>query len=150
MRLNLDAFIFATALLWAGVSLGGNLIAAPAKFTVDALEMPVALQVGRAQFTWIGYAEFALATVASVAAYATTSTTPKLILLAVLAFAIQRAASMPELSARTDLIVAGQIVADGNAHILFICLELFKFATLLVLGIWPTIADAGIKPALEA
>ena len=53
-------FPVALPLLWAGVSLGGNLVAAPAKFQVAALEMPVALQVGRAQFTWIAYIEWAI------------------------------------------------------------------------------------------
>ena len=54
-------------LLWAGLSLGGNLIAAPAKFQVSDLGLALALQVGRAQFTWLGYAEWVfLATLAVV------------------------------------------------------------------------------------
>ena len=48
------------AFVWAGLSLGGNLIAAPAKFQVADLPLPIALQVGRAQFTWLGNAEWVL------------------------------------------------------------------------------------------
>ncbi len=136
MRPNLDDFVFAMALVWAGVSLGGNLIAAPAKFTVDALELPVALQVGRAQFHWIGYAEFVLAGMVSVAAYMSKSTKPKMFLAAVLAFAVQRTVLMPRLSERTDMIASGQLVSESNLHMFFICLELLKIVTLVAIAWW--------------
>lgn len=48
---------------WNRGSVGGafsvwNLIAATAKFQVDALDLSIALQVGRAQSLWISYAEW--------------------------------------------------------------------------------------------
>ncbi|KJS39416.1 MAG: hypothetical protein VR74_02205 [Hyphomonas sp. BRH_c22] len=45
------------ALVWAGVSLGGSLVAAPAKFRAPSLEVMTALEVGRAQFLWVGITE---------------------------------------------------------------------------------------------
>ena len=48
------------ALVWAGVTIGGSLIAAPAKFGAPSLDLPTALEVGRAQFFWVGIAEGAL------------------------------------------------------------------------------------------
>ena len=50
----------APPLLWAGVSLGGNLVAAPEKYQVAAHELPIAQQVGPAQVTWIAYIEWAI------------------------------------------------------------------------------------------
>ena len=48
------------ALVWAGVVIGGSLIAAPAKFRVPSLTSTTALEVGRAQFSWIGVSEAAM------------------------------------------------------------------------------------------
>ena len=42
------------ALVWAGVAIGGSLIATPAKFQAPSLSMTTALEVGRAQFFWVG------------------------------------------------------------------------------------------------
>ena len=58
-KLNAQLRLWAgTAAPWAGISVSGNLIAATAKFQVDALDLSIALQVGRAQFLWISYAEW--------------------------------------------------------------------------------------------
>ena len=58
-KLNAQHRLWAgTVALWAGNSVSGNLIAATAKFQVDALDLSIALQVGRAQFLWISYAEW--------------------------------------------------------------------------------------------
>jgi len=58
-KLNAQHRLWAgTAALWVGILVSGNLIAATAKFQVDALDLSIALQVGRAQFLWISYAEW--------------------------------------------------------------------------------------------
>ena len=58
-KLNAQHRLWAgTAALWARISVSGNLIAATVKFQVDALDLSIALQVGRAQFLWISYAEW--------------------------------------------------------------------------------------------
>ncbi|MGR3623560.1 hypothetical protein [Pseudophaeobacter sp.] len=49
--------ITAGIFLWIGVAFAGNLVAAPAKFQAASLTLPVALDVGRVQFLWIGFAE---------------------------------------------------------------------------------------------
>lgn len=47
----------AIALVWAGVSLGGNMVAATAKFQADMVSRADLLRVGQAQFGWLGYTE---------------------------------------------------------------------------------------------
>lgn len=44
-------------LVWAGVTIGGSLIAAPAKFAAPSLDLRMALEVGHEQFFWIWIAE---------------------------------------------------------------------------------------------
>ncbi|WP_299552593.1 hypothetical protein [uncultured Tateyamaria sp.] len=46
--------------VWAGIVIGGSLIAASAKFQVTTLSTPQFLEVERAQFHWVGVAEAAL------------------------------------------------------------------------------------------
>ncbi len=59
--------IVMSLLIWAGASISANMIAAPAKFQVADLTRPVALQVGRVQFLWVGYLEMVLAAFAALA-----------------------------------------------------------------------------------
>ncbi len=54
-------YYFLLASLWAGVVLGGSLIVAPAKFQVPSLTIPQLLEVGQAQFYWVGNAEIIFA-----------------------------------------------------------------------------------------
>lgn len=118
------------AAFWAGVSLSGNLVAAPAKFQVAALEMPLALQVGRAQFTWIGYIEWALLGLLLANLLPLRTRPPLLLLLPVTLFLTQQLWLQPLLEARSDLIIAGQTPPASNAHLLFAGLEAVKCACL--------------------
>ncbi|APX12439.1 hypothetical protein [Tateyamaria omphalii] len=125
-------------LVWAGACIGGNLVAAPAKFTVEALDLSLALQVGRAQFTWIGYVEWAgLAGIAVVSAVARLRPT-LLLMLAVVLFLIQQLAVQPMLEARSDLIIAGEPYdTTSQRHQVFIALEAVKVLCLIAVG-WGT------------
>ncbi|KUP93409.1 hypothetical protein [Tritonibacter horizontis] len=134
MRHRLGGVLPISVLVWAGVCLGGNLIAAPAKFTVPALDLGLALQVGRAQFHWLGYAEVALAALALFAAFVVRRDLCALLSLAVAVFALQRLGLMPLLAARTDAILAGAPRSAGSYHLLFVGLELLKTSLLLVVG----------------
>ncbi|MBW4707467.1 hypothetical protein KX928_06675 [Roseobacter sp. YSTF-M11] len=127
------AFV-ALSFLWAGVSLGGNLIAAPAKFTVETLPLPLALQVGRAQFHWLGYAEVILALMLVAMSPRITRRSGLTMLVALCALAAQQGVLLPQLSARTDLIVSGQTPAGTSPHLIFVCAEAVKFAALIATG----------------
>ena len=117
-------------LLWAGLSLGGNLIAAPAKFQVSDLGLALALQVGRAQFTWLGYAEWVFLVVLLVAGVMVRLPVYAFYLIPVVLFLIQQFWVMPRLNARSDIIIAGEMPVESNLHVVFIVLEILKFLTL--------------------
>lgn len=120
-------FPVALPLIWAGVSLGGKLVTAPAKFQVAALEMPVALQVGRAQFTWIAYIEWAiLAAIFSMSLVQLKRPAPVLIA-AVFLFLFQQFWMQPALQARSDLIIAGATAGESHLHLIYIAAEPAKF-----------------------
>lgn len=129
-----DHLIAPLALIWAGLSLGGNLVAAPAKFQVEALTTPELLQVGRAQFAWLGLAEWALA-VTMIAVLIVMRRRPIITLsLGIALFAVQQFYLQPLLQARTDLILSGATPPDSLAHIAIIIAEVAKCACLCVTG----------------
>ncbi len=130
LQLSLPSLPF----IWAGVSLSGNLVAAPAKFQVEALTMPVALQVGRAQFTWIGYIEWALFAAVILGILAKPKMFSLALCIALIVFLIQQLWMQPLLEARTNIIVSGGDAGDSHFHIYFIVAEVMKFATLIWAG----------------
>ncbi|WP_131726444.1 hypothetical protein [Cognatishimia activa] len=118
-------------LLWAGLALGGNLIAAPAKFQVQSLTLEDLLRVGRAQFSWLGYAEMALAAGAIVLSFLVKRMWYTLVA-AVSLFGVQQLVLQPMLEARTDLILAGLPNGGDHYHIWFVAAEVAKFVLLIV------------------
>jgi len=120
-------------LVWAGLALGGNIIAAPAKFQVDSLTLSQLLLVGRAQFAWLGNAELVFASVTILLCVFTEGRMRILGLLAVALFGIQQIGLQPMLEARTDLIISGAPAPEGVLHLVFVALEIAKTG-LLALG----------------
>ncbi|WP_299153748.1 hypothetical protein [uncultured Tateyamaria sp.] len=112
--------------LWAGVVIGGSLIAAPAKFQVTTLSTPQLLEVGRAQFHWVGIAEAALCAALLISVFLSERSRFIFLWIPVALFAIQRLYLMPLLDARTLEIIAGSDVAESSIHIVFIVLEITK------------------------
>lgn len=121
-------------LLWAGLSLGGSLIATPAKFQAPSLSLATALEVGRATFQWMGVAEAALCAVLIVALFLRRGAGWRLALVPIGLFAVQRLAVMQALDARTLAVIAGENVGESSLHGLYVVLEVGKFLALLVLG----------------
>ena len=123
------------ALVWAGVTIGGSLIAAPAKFGAPSLDLPTALEVGRAQFFWVGIAEGALCA-ALVGAFVFRPPVARWWLAApVLVFALQQLVLMPLLDARTVRTIAGESVGESHLHLVFVVLEFLKVGALVAAGI---------------
>jgi len=124
-----------TTLMWAGICLGGNIIAAPAKFQVVQLTTAELLLIGRAQFAWLGLAEWGLLAIL-VAGYAYAQRLPNITnLIAVVIFLLQQLLLQPQLQMRSDQIVAGAQAPDSSLHIIFILAELLKWAFLTAGGI---------------
>ena len=116
--------------VWAGVSLGGALVAAPAKFRAPSLDLSTALEVGRAQFYWVGVTEALLCGVVLLSLLAAPTHSWKWSLAPVLLFVVQRLAIMPALDQRTLQIITGSAVGDSRLHIWYIVIEATKFLAL--------------------
>ena len=120
------------AALWAGASLAGNLVAAPAKFQVQTLDLSVALQIGRAQFAWIGIVEWCLVTLITIVLTLRLQIPPLPLAGVILIFLIQQFWLQPLLQVRSDLLISGQSVPLSHIHLIFAVLELLKFLSLLL------------------
>lgn len=118
-------------LIWAGLSLGGALIAAPAKFQAPNLTMNVALEVGRAQFQWNGVAEIVLLAALVISFLWTGGRGWMLFAIPMVIFIVQRFVIMPPLDARTLLIISDKAVEQNYLHIFYIAFEVLKFLSLI-------------------
>ncbi|MEO0445386.1 MAG: hypothetical protein AAF191_04845 [Verrucomicrobiota bacterium] len=133
-------------MLWAGVVLGGSLLAGPAKFMVEDLTMPVALQVGRAQFLWVACGELLcvlLALLVGIWGWERSARKSGWVLAcgfflvagSILVF--QHLVLMAPLQVRSERIMAGEAVGKSSLHLIYVALEGIKFLCILVAGGWP-------------
>ena len=122
------------AFVWAGVSLGGSLVAAPAKFRAPSLTRPVAFDVGRAQFLWVGITEAVLCVGLVCALVLGTGDAWKWLVVPIALFVIQRFVVMPPLDARTRRLIREEQVGPSHLHRAYVALEVVKFASLVVGG----------------
>ncbi|MEH6631380.1 MAG: hypothetical protein V7776_11155 [Halopseudomonas aestusnigri] len=125
--------IIALSFLWAGLSLGGNLIAAPAKFQVASLPVSTLLQIGQAQFNWLGTSQW-IFVVLIVLLVAMSGRTLFLILsIPVMIFIVQEWLLMPALDTRTVSVIAGQTIsANPMLHFGFVGAEIIKCLSLIL------------------
>lgn len=121
---------------WVGITVGISMIATPVRFTAASITRPVALDVSRVVFAALNKAEF-LALVLLLVIVRVSGRSRELwawcavLILIVLA---QGAWLIPELAARTDVIMAGGELPPSAAHAIYSTLELVKIGTLLYLG----------------
>ncbi|MEM9079518.1 MAG: hypothetical protein AAGC74_02365 [Verrucomicrobiota bacterium] len=138
-----SSFLSRVCLLWAGVVIGGSLIAAPSKFQVEELTMPVALLVGRAQFGAVAVGEGILIGMGILGALlglkfkrSTSGLSWGLFLGAVAIFLIQHLVLMGPLQERSERIIAGEDIAQGSHHLVYIVVEVMKVGLLVLGGFW--------------
>jgi len=137
---SLAIFPPAIGLTWAGLSLGGSLIAAPAKFKAPSLDMPTALDVGRAQFAWLGYTEWVLLFLLIGALFLSRFDLDwRFYLLPIILFLIQQFGLMPKLDAITLERINGSGVNSGYLHITVIAAEVLKFLALMSISLFTLI-----------
>ena len=135
--MNSAAFVpAALAVLWAGISLGGSLIAAPAKFQAPSLSIPSALEVGRAQFLWVGMGEALVCGLLIAALVFIPAPGPEFFAIPIILFTLQRLAVMPVLDARSLRVIEGGTAGPRSLHRLYILLEVAKFLILLGAAAW--------------
>ncbi|MEO1202190.1 MAG: hypothetical protein AAFX10_05760 [Pseudomonadota bacterium] len=122
--------------LWFGMTAGIVLLATPLRFTARSITRDVALDVGRVVFTALNRAELValilLLLVVRVSGRAArwwaVASVLALILIA------QNAWLLPELSERTDMILAGSEPPPSHLHATYSTLELVKLGILLIAG----------------
>ena len=124
------------AFTWLGMVIGVSMIATPMRFAAETITRPVALDVGRVVFAAFKKGEvLALLVLLAVVRFAGSSHVLwawcAVLTLIVLA---QGVWLIPELAARTDLILAGAEPPASPAHAIYASLELAKMAILLFIG----------------
>lgn len=121
---------------WLGMTLGVSLLATPVRFTAATITRPVALDVGRVVFAALNKAEFValiiLLVILRVSNRARSLWIP-VFLLALILIA-QSAWLLPELAARTDMIIAGREPPPSIAHSAYSILEITKLVLLSYTG----------------
>ena len=122
--------------LWFGMTAGVSMLATPLRFRAETITREVALDVGRVVFAGLNQSEF----VALIILLIIVRTSPAAKKLWTFAFALalilltQAVWLIPELSARTDMIIAGTEPPPSMAHGVYSSLELIKLGLLGWLG----------------
>lgn len=125
------------SLIWFGMTVGVSMLATPVRFTASTITRPVALDVGRVVFAALNKAEFVALIILLILVRASALTRTFLAPAFGLALILLAQATwlLPELSARTDLIIAGVEPGSSIAHAAYSILELTKLLLLVYVGI---------------
>lgn len=121
---------------WAGLTIGVSLLATPARFMATTITRPIALDVGRVVFAALNKAEL-LALILLLIVVRVGGRTRELwawCAVLVLIVVAQGVWLIPELAARTDIVIAGGEPPASYAHAIYSTLELTKISLLLLLG----------------
>lgn len=118
------------------MTIGVSMIATPMRFAAESITRPVALDVGRVVFAALNQAELLALVLLLLVVRASGRSRDLWAWCGILALILvaQGAWLIPELAARTDIILAGAEPAPSHAHALYATLELAKMAMLLFLG----------------
>jgi len=121
---------------WVGITVGVSMLATPVRFTAASITRPVALDVGRVVFAALNKAELAALVLLLVVVRVAGLARRWWAMCAGLALIVlaQGVWLMPELSARTDIIMAGGEPPASYAHAIYSSLELVKIGLLLYCG----------------
>jgi hypothetical protein len=121
---------------WLGMTLGVSMIATPVRFTAGSITRPIALDVGRVVFAALNKAELLAVVLLLIIVRASGRSQTLWAWCSVLALIViaQGAWLIPELAARTDIVLAGAEPPPSHAHAIYSTLELAKMAILLYLG----------------
>jgi hypothetical protein len=122
--------------IWFGMTAGVSMLATPARFSATTITRPIALDVGRVVFAVLNKAEFVALILLLIVVRISGRTRDYLAICGVLALILLAQAIwlLPELAARTDMIIAGVEPAPSIAHAAYSISELIKLALLFYLG----------------
>lgn len=122
--------------LWVGVTVGISMIATPVRFTAPAITRPIALDVGRVVFAALNKTELVLLVALLIVVRVAGLARQWWGICALLALVVlaQGVWLIPDLAARTDIIISGAEPPPSYAHAIYASLELIKIAALLFFG----------------
>lgn len=122
--------------LWVGITVGVSMIATPVRFTATSITRPIALDVGRVVFAALNKVELVALAILLIIVRVAGVTQKWWAACAFLTFIIlaQGVWLIPELAARTDIIMAGGEPPPSYAHAVYSSLELVKVGLLLYFG----------------
>jgi len=122
--------------VWLGFVLAISFLEAPVKFSTPTLTLPVGLDVGRHVFYALNKAELVFLVLTILFIFFGRIQFAVIIfcfLLAVILI-LQTFWLLPQLSARVDIYLRGDIPADSNVHIIYILMEAVKVFLIFLLG----------------
>ena len=122
--------------IWFGMTAGVSMLATPVRFSAATITRPIALDVGRVVFAALNKAEFVALVILLIIVRVSGKTKDYIAVTGALALILlaQAVWLLPELAARTDLIISGVEPAPSIAHGAYSIMELTKLALLLYLG----------------
>lgn len=122
--------------LWVGLTVGISILATPVRFTAESITRPVALDVGRVVFAALNKAELLALVLLLIVVRVSGRSRLLWAYCGALALIVvaQGVWLIPELAARTDIILAGNEPPPSHAHAIYSTLELAKIVLLLLLG----------------
>ncbi len=121
---------------WFGMTAGISLLATPVRFTATTITRPIALDVGRVVFLALNKAELMALVLLLIVVRVSGRSRSMWVVCGTLALILvaQSAWLLPELAARTQMIIDGQQLPHSWAHAIYSTLELAKLAILLATG----------------
>ena len=124
------------SLIWFGMTAGVSMLATPVRFSAATITRPIALDVGRVVFAALNKAEFVALIILLIIVRVSGIAKSYVAICGILALILLAQAIwlLPELAARTDLIIAGVEPGPSIAHAAYSILELSKLMLLLYLG----------------
>lgn len=122
--------------IWFGMTAGVSMLATPVRFSAATITRPIALDVGRVVFAALNKAEFVALIILLIVVRASGRIGNYFAVTGILALILlaQAVWLLPELAARTDLIISGIEPAPSIAHGAYSVMELTKLGLLLFLG----------------
>ena len=131
------AVVVAAVFLWLGMVLAISFLEAPLKFRAPGVTLQIGLGIGRLVFRALNTVEvaFALAILLALIAGSPSIGVTATLGLALVVLAVQIGAVRPQLTRRSDQVLAGLDVPRSRAHLLYVGLEVIKSLALLTSGV---------------
>ncbi len=121
---------------WFGMTAGVSLLATPVRFTAATITRPIALDVGRVVFLALNKVELMALVLLLIVVRVSGRSRSMWVVCGALALILvaQSAWLLPELAARTQMVIDGQQLPQSSVHVVYSTLELAKLAILFVTG----------------